>query len=384
MSQKMPGTVSVNGDSHQLMKCARCQSSDETYVIRTERLCKNCLKKYVTTKVLKRLETGKLRGGFKEPEKKILVPISFGVSSICLLSLLDSHLKNRREQGRHAGYNLHLLHVDQSSVVGDSIHQKFLDGVRHRFPFLPFSIVPLEACFDYGVSIDVPLDRNLDTVFERSLDHLRRLKSILVAASSLTSKIDLVGIIRRRLIVSFALRAGCHCILYGDTATRLAERVLAETAKGRGEYLPWLTTEGMNDDGVYCSYPMRDLLKKELSIYASIIAPALTSVISGGGLVSYVGSSRGTTIDSLMRQYFESVEKDYPSIITNVVRTTSRLLSSPTDEHAQSCAACGLRIVDRGWGGEQEEVNVSNATEAMVVQRLKFLCYGCSRSLEII
>ncbi|KAL9129936.1 MAG: hypothetical protein Q9217_001738 [Psora testacea] len=363
------------------MTCARCQSFNDTFVVRTEHLCKDCLQKYVVTKVLKRLETNKIRGGFKEPEKTILVPISFGVSSVSLLHILDSQLKNRHDRGRHAGYTLHLLHVDHSSLLGDAIHQENIEALRQRFSSFQFTIVHLEACFDYGVHIHNLLKEGVDDVEETSsLDNLHRFQYILSAASSPTSKTDIVDITRRRLIAAFAQKKGCHTILYGDTTTRLAERTLSETAKGRGGFLPWLTTDGLTSDNVYCSFPMRDLVKKEVKIYAGITEPPLTPLRADLGLVATVPSSKDNTIDSLMRQYFEKVEESHPSIVVNAVSTASKLRVPPVDNNAASCSVCQHQLTDVAWNGDQQKTLPTHAL--MPPHEFATLCYGCARFLE--
>ena len=369
-----------NGDHHTAVPCARCHIVEATIVIRTEKLCKECLCKYVTTKVYKRMETNKLRGGYGEPEKKLLVPISFGVSSISLLQLLDAQIHGRLEQGRHAGYTLHLLHIDHSSVSSQSVHPAKIESLKQRFPSYPFSTILIEECFDYGITIDTaPNDASPSLVEDTMHDARRRLDQMLSAAKSPTSKKDLVDIIWRRLIAAFARRHACDSILYGDSTTRLAERTLAETAKGRGAYLPQLTTDGMTVDGVYCSYPLRDLLKKELCIYSDISRPPLTHLIVEDDIKALVASSKDNTIDSLMHQYFESVENDYPSIVANVVRTTSKLRPQSASEGAKICRVCQQPISTGIWGGEQED----GSCAGMIVPELTpTLCYGCTRTLQ--
>ncbi|KAL9630697.1 MAG: hypothetical protein Q9164_006289 [Protoblastenia rupestris] len=375
----MPAPTSREGFS-QSKECARCQGAGDTFVVRAERLCKQCLQKYVATKVLKRQELNKIRGGFTEPERAILIPFSFGISSVSLLHLLYSQLSSRKEQHRHAGYTLHLLHIDHSSVLGPAIQQEKFDELGRRFPFIPFTTVLLEACFDYNVDIDTILDQKVDVVVERPLDNLHRLKYILSAASSPTSQADIIDTVRRRLIAAFALKTGCHSILYGDTATRLAERTLSYTAKGRGGLLPWLTMDGKTSDGVSCVYPMRDLLKKELNTFAKLVEPSLSSTIVENEAVARMASSKGNTIDDLMREYFESVEENYPSIVTNVVKTTTKLKSHPIDSNARLCVVCRHHIIDGEWCGDQQETPTKITA---VSKEFAVLCYGCARTLHI-
>ena len=269
-----------------------------------------------------------MRSGYGEPPKKLLLPVSMGISSISLLHILDAQLRIRLEQGRSAGYALHLLHVDHSSIPNNMSHKSKIEDLRKIFPLHPLSSIPIEDCFDFDFDIEAALTNGSvsSTQGPSPADNQERLHHMLSAAKSATSRIDLTEIIRRRLIAAFALKHGCDGVLYGDTTTRLAQRTLSETAKGRGGLLPQLTGDCMTGDGIYCCYPMRDLLKKELSIYADITDPQLTPLVAekdaGKPLVA---SSKDSTIDGLMRQYFETVEESYPSIVANVVRTTAKL-----------------------------------------------------------
>lgn len=335
--------------------------------------------KYITTKVLKRLETNKLRGGFKDPQRTLLVPISFGVSSITLLSVLDQQLSNRAESGRHAGYNLHVLFVDQSAVVEEASIQDSLEALKQRYPSHTYTVVSLEDCGDYNVDFDMPALAGASTNGHSALDKPTRLKQILVSLPSPTSRADIIEILRRRLILAFAEAHACDSVLFGDSTTRLAEKTLSETAKGRGVALPWLTADGSSSNGVNCTYPLRDLLRKELVAFASMTSPSLTPFISQVP-VRMPTSSKETTIDGLMAQYFDSVEQNYPSIVANVVRTSGRLVATATSEDTNACALCGNPFVNESWGGDQLDSAVPQTEHS---GRSEYgLCYGCARTVR--
>ena len=331
--------------------------------------------RYVATKALKRLETNKLRGGFKEPQKTLLISVSFGVSSIVLLHLLDQQLGTRAESGRHTGYNLHILFVDQSTVLSHASLHDSLALLKQRYPSHMCTAVSLEDCYEYGISFALPADVTKSHV---AVDKLTRFKHDLLSLPSATSRADMIEILRRRLILAFAKAHGCDSILFGDSTTRLAEKTLSQTAKGRAITLPWLTADGSSSDGIKCSYPMRDLLRKELEAYASMTSPPLTPLICE--VLSQVpASSKDATIDGLMTQYFESVEQNYPSIVANVVRTSGRLVASPTTGNSISCSICGYPIVNQSWGGDQIDSTVPQVGDDNESEDGKALCYGCTR-----
>ena len=335
--------------------------------------------KYVTTKILKRLETNKLRGGFKDPQRTLLVPLSFGVSSIVLLHVLDQQLSNRADAGRHAGYNLHILFVDQSAVLEQASSHDSLDVLKQRYPSHTYTVISLENYCDYGIELDIPSIADALTDGHTSLDKRTCLKHILSSLRSATSRADIIEVLRRRLILAFAKADSCDSILFGDSTTRLAEKTLSETAKGRAIALPWLTADGSSSDGTACIYPLRDLLRKELGSYANIVSPPLTALICKAPSKPPT-SSKDTTIDGLMTQYFESVEQNYPSIVANVVRTSGRLVAPSTSENTDVCDICGFPIVNESWGGEQLDSAVPQLANSNRYEHGKALCYCCART----
>lgn len=100
-------------------------------------------------------------------------------------------------------------------------------------------------------------------------------------------------------------------------------------------------------------------------------------------------SNKATTIDDLMIQYFESVEENYPSIVANVVRTSSKLVAGQTalsdgenGSSGKGCGVCGFPVEQgtdgiNGWGGDQNDGSgIVRMDDAKGI-----LCYGCSRSI---
>ena len=175
--------------------------------------------------------------------------------------------------------------------------------MRERYPQHVFSSCPLsEVIAVEGVAELFKYEG------EDSTDGEAALARLLANLSSPTSKGDITGILLRKLVVSFAKRHNCEAILWGDSTTRLAKRTLAETAKGRGASLPWIVADGELLHGVPFYYPMRDLLGKEITAFTTFVEPPLADVIAKE-VVKPIVSTKNTTIDDLMKQYFESVER---------------------------------------------------------------------------
>ncbi|KAL8968316.1 MAG: hypothetical protein Q9183_002520 [Haloplaca sp. 2 TL-2023] len=250
-----------------------------------------------------------------------------------------------------------------------------------RFPSHRYSWVRLDDIFDYDDLSGFEGDpHNITGMPLRDIDRKHAVNTVLANMTSMASKSDVLRILHSRLITAFAKVRRCDCIIYGDSTTGLAERILTETAKGRGGALPWLTEDGQSPHGIKVVYPMRDLLRKEIAAYAKMIKPSLEPIILESKTVSVVPiSANESTIEDLMGQYFESVEENYPSIVANVVRTSSRLVAPVVQRPL--CKLCRFAIPGGTgglhWGGEQEGGDPSIVFGG---ESAEIYCYGCARS----
>ena len=292
-------------------------------------------------------------------ERVLLLPLSFGPCSISLLYVLNQHLKGQAERTGRTGFKLHILHVEKPGLDSSLLHE-----VKERFPEYHFSTVALsEVLSQDGIQelLHQYSGRKPGLESERQEDTQAQLEDIISNLASLTSRDDVTNILLQKVVVHFAKLHGCEAVLWGDSTTRLAERTLAETAKGRGSALPWLVADGDALHGVPFYYPMRDLLTKEIASFASLVDPPLDGLINREAVKPAV-STRNTTIDDLMKQYFESVEQEYPSIVANVVKTTSKLQTTPLSQVEKQCELCDVPLTARAPDRSR-------------------LCYGCIRTL---
>jgi cytoplasmic tRNA 2-thiolation protein 2 len=357
--------------------CRRCGILEATLTIRAEPLCRECFTKYVHTKVIKRMEAFRTRHSTADQQRKLLLPMSFGVSSVTLLHILDRHLKAQNERTHRTGFAIHVLFVDSSSDL--TAAEKKMNMLKERFPGHSYSIVPLNSIFGNQGEHDHKQESLNHHDIEAGLSE-GKFQNFFTTLPSATSRSDVASILRTRLVVQFVQENDCEGILWGDSTTKLAEKVLSETAKGRGFTLPWQVADGMSPYGVPFYFPVRDVLKKELISHANVISPPLTPLMDDEAFspTQAPPSAKNTTIDVLMKQYFESVEENYPSIVSNVVRTSSKL-EAPVKSNGESCKLCRLPVQGEqlgihGWGGDQ--ANVTDSSEDQLG-----LCYGCARSV---
>lgn len=340
--------------------CRRCQQSAPAITVRTEPLCKACVHKYVSTKVVKRMESFRVRHSEPEQERTLLLPLSLGVCSIALLQILSQHLKGQVEKTGRTGFKLHVLHVEDDSSQAESESATY-EQVKQRYPEHTYSRSSIPDIFSLEDTLhSIPAMTDNELVSDGAED-TAKFEHFLSSLDSATSRADATEILRRKLIAHFAKSNNCEAVLWGDSTTRLAERTLAETAKGRGFALPWIVTDGESPCGVQSFYPMRDLLSKEIAAYTKLVDPPVDDLALFDEPKAAV-STKNTTIDELMKQYFVSVERDYPSIVANVVKTAGKLQGPALSEIELQCEVCGMPL----YGHAPERSR---------------LCYGCIRML---
>lgn len=294
---------------------------------------------------------------------------------------MDLHLKTQKSKTGRTGFEISAVHVQEP---GDSAQaEALLEKVRTQYPDHECASLSLHDVFrlvpqDASLKTLVPLDeQKAESSPEEQLAHM------INSLTSATARADVVSTLRTRLIVEHARLADCESILWGDSTTTLAQKTLAETAKGRGFSLPWQISDGKSPFGLQFHYPLRDVLKKELISYVNMSESDLVSLVceTSTGPTQASTSSKNTTIDDLMKQYFESVEENFPSIVANVVRTTGKLQARPDALSDPQCSLCSMpvpggRFGIHGWGGDQHD---SNGPESESAKRS--ICYGCTRSL---
>lgn len=305
------------------------------------------------------MESFRVRHAEVGKERILLLPLSHGASSTVLLHILSQHLKGQVEKTGRTGFKLHVIHVQHAGGVTGPAWSSRLQA---RYPEHEWSTVKLSDVFavldpqEITAALDFPKQR-------KQMSNETRLSCMLSELGSATSRTDITQILLRKVIVHKAKDLGCEAVLWGDNTTRLAEKLLAESAKGRGSVLPWIIADGHSLHGIPFYYPMRDLLRREIVSLTSLLTPPLEYVTQSSDYEKAVVSAKDTSIDGLMRQYFSSVEQDYPSVVANVVKTSGKLhLLSPEDVTLQ-CEIC-----DAPLAGQKKERSR--------------LCHGCVRTLQ--
>lgn len=373
--------------------CADCggtQGPDvNLLLIRRRYLCDSCFRKYVASKIWKRMESYSFRYQTSKTTRKLLLPLSGGLSGIVLLHVLDQQLQRQFEKQGRVAYELVLVHVhvpdqlweSRDDRIGPQSRQEWQKVIRSRFPKYEFLDIPrLNEVSNY----DVTFERDLETLgiskihqslvatdevtvreggaAEAAKDKPSLVDSLFAAARTPTAKSELKEILLRRLLIATAKTHTCESIIWAHTDSRLAAKALADVATGRGGSIPNTTAEGLSPSGVGFNYPVRDLYKSELTLFLESQQERfrdclLTSDQLKSESVGMVTSIRNTAISDLLTSYISSQGEKYPSIMANVVRTAAKL-ETPDISNKEKCKLCSMPVTTQ-TGAD--------------------LCYGCHR-----
>ena len=186
--------------------------------------------------------------------RKILLPVSFGVSSITLLHILDHHLKTQKAKTGYTGFSLVVLFIDTSLVDKDSPSTSLLTILQEQYPGYQYASLSLQEIFNYLPDDDALLDLTPGLgIKDASID--LKLATLMNSLTSATARADVTSSLLTRIIVEYAKSVDCEAILWGDSTTKIAEKTLAETAKGRGFSLPWVISDCESPHAIKFNYP---------------------------------------------------------------------------------------------------------------------------------
>jgi cytoplasmic tRNA 2-thiolation protein 2 len=361
-----------------LTLCADCQQNSAEHEIRKRLLCQDCCVKYVSTKVVKRMESYRPKNQIGTTKPRLLLPLSGGVSSLGLLHILDAQLQRQRANQNRIAYDLVITHVDNASPPLQSAPAWYTQ-LKDRFPrhtYLPpqhiSAIFTRDAALSTSLSLlgaPAPTPASADGALDQYTDLINH-------TTSRTAQSDIVSILLLRLLVHTAHENACTGLLLGHSDTRLATLTLSSVATGRGGAAPGLLADGQSAaHDLAFNHPCRDLILTELNLFGQIVG--IAELGSGEGemdgsssVAKAVPSVRGMAMQDLLGLYISGQSQKYPSIMANVVRTAGKLASEePQMEGGQGrwCLFCRGAVID------------SREQSSQGVERAEGLCYGCER-----
>ena len=324
-----------------------------------------CYLRYIRSKPIKRIESYRIKNDQNDDPPRVLLPVSGGVSSVVLLQILDWHLRRQLEKRGKSSFLLHILMVTMPMNGLQDTPEVPLREVMTRFPGYSYSFHTLSDVFDIDNGI---FEDYLGLDLEKLPEAGHTLDRFLSRASTASARTDLLHLLLMRLIAAIARTKECTTVIWGHSDTRLAAQTMSNVAKGRGGSSVYDLADGHSPWGLTFYHPMRDLFKSELFVYANSPSDSLSSLIIPDTPHTTVSTSiRSMSMDDLLSHYINSQGEKYPSIMANVVRTSSKLQAPhvPTDSTLLICPIC------HSPSGE------ASALDDKVIRRR--MCYGCER-----
>lgn len=312
---------------------------------------------------------GRYRVPAKNGRYKLLLPLSYGLSSTVLLRVLNAQVERQQQKHGGAKFDLYVLIVEPTSISpSNPSTEKRFDLVQERFPMHSYTQVPFHSVFEYDPDIQETMSGFAGAGFfdDASLSPKDRLDAFRASISTATSKTDVDSILMNRLIIACAKKFGCTGVLWGDSDSRLAAKTLASVAKGRGSSVTWQVSDGMSPSGLEFNFPLRDLFSMELQQYADLYLE-LHDIIIPDEPTSENVLTKNLSIDELMMRYVLTQGEKYPGVMANVTRTASKLQQPSAS--VPTCTFCGAAVgsgsIDSGILGNSDSPQ---------------FCYGCIRS----
>ncbi|KAI7868785.1 hypothetical protein BDF14DRAFT_1790886 [Spinellus fusiger] len=391
--------------------CCKCKTESAAVLIRHAYYCRSCfifvfVGKYRSI-ITKSRSIARNRG-------KVLLACSGGLSSLTMTHL--THEFRRVEP--HEKKKVQLLgpavlcHLDESALFGtENTSERLEKMAKEKYPEIPFVSYRMEDVLSASEFTDSPHfektlksttnNRNSDyehyvqliqkstrSTEESSVDALRRLFGHI---NKNTAKGDLHWHMKMAMLVFIARREGCSYIFMGDSSTRQAIKMIAMTSKGRGYSVPMdVSVENTTSfEDIVIIRPMKDMLAKEIGFYShfcGLDAYAIAPVHWETGLPAK------TSIDKLTEEFITTLDRDFPSTVSTISRTASKLTPPKNVDLNRRCAMClmpyqaGISAWRQGItvseveGQNEAEVSVDTPTSSCTTNQESCCGGGCSGS----
>ncbi|OOF93240.1 hypothetical protein ASPCADRAFT_209830 [Aspergillus carbonarius ITEM 5010] len=353
-------------------RCMNCHEAPPIFTLRGRCVCQECYIRFLSLKPFKRMEAYRLRKNMpKTGPCKLLLPLSYGVSSTVLLHMLHKQIEVlRSKQHGPAGFEILVLVVDPSTISSVSSHDEGFELAKKTFPLCSFTRLPFHSIFELDPDVQQIMSQYAGEDFtdDTSLSNEERLTSFRQSIATATSKSDVDRILLNKLIVAFAKKMECRGIVWGDSDSKLAAKTLANVAKGRGSAVTWQVCDEMSPFGLEFNFPLRDVFTVETQTYASLF-PELAGIVLHDEPPSENTLTKNLSIDELMIRYVSTQGEKYPGVMLNVTRTASKLQSSGTSASGPQCDFCGAYMTRSG--------ETTNGDEG---KKQRQFCYACARS----
>ncbi|KAL3859280.1 hypothetical protein ACJMK2_009506 [Sinanodonta woodiana] len=193
-----------------------------------------------------------------------------------------------------------------------------------------------EPCSNSREAIAVSSLSRVESSFQKYEEAEEKLRCLLKSLNSVSAQEDLIRSIRHKILSEVATTCGYSKVMLGSCGTRLAVTLLTDMAIGRGGQA---AVDTVFADKRYKNLmflrPLREFSSKEIGMYnalndvESFFIPTLTTK-----------GSDGASIEHLTEAFVTGLQRDYPSTVSNIMRTGEKLSTGAEEESKEYCAMC--------------------------------------------
>jgi cytoplasmic tRNA 2-thiolation protein 2 len=275
---------------------------------------------------------------------QIDIAFSGGLASCVLLDLVGEWI-NRRPGGQRNLLDVGVVHIDESALLPltpaeHAAKQQLIDELVVQRHHLPLTVLRLEDVFED----------------EEPQTRVQKLQQLFAAASTQTTKEDLLPHLRRLLFIRSQRQRGRPTLLLATTATNLAVQLISSSSKGRGFVLPnelGYVEAIKQDDGpeVTFAQPLKEFLDREIYFYSHKkrlnYFPSLpyTLVLAKSGLK---GVGPKSSINILTYNFITGLQRDFNHTVHTLLGSADKLYvnegelkdADTAPVHYQYCGLC--------------------------------------------
>ncbi|QPG76884.1 hypothetical protein FOA43_004278 [Brettanomyces nanus] len=332
--------------------CRRCHERETVVVSRKEHFCEKCFLRFIRSKQRKQMKDekfkvkyGKDEDRIKEETPKIMIPLRFTTSSLVLLDILLNWLDEQLSMSprAHIGFDLVVLAMNSFQSLSwttekvSQLEEKYGGAKEMQRLHVSMEIVDLDEMVRKNTQIREVYLRNYTSFCAKGLQKVGSLHEMVGQITDKSLQEDFLLVLEEDVIVKRCIANRCSCLVFSDSMSELAVSVLGLTARGRGEKISEkLGGDMVKETSIESLYPLRDVLGTEVKRYAELCD--LTSFVVPRE--SKGKSVKNKTINELVEEYFESVEPEYPEVVSTVVKAGSKLTRKTCVSDPLRCSLC--------------------------------------------
>lgn len=281
--------------------CYKCHAQKAKYKIRLQLVCESCFTKNTEHNFRCTLKTSI----FPRNGERILICLSGGANSACLLHLMDS-CNNPEKTTKMMKFIPEILFFDDSSVynIPDNEVNEYLQVIESKYK-CPVHRVKLEDLVPEFMS--------------KPKGDQQKMAGLLYIEIH-----KWIGLTAKKL--------GITKVVTGESASRIASMVLSGICKGAGVSVNVFSGETLENDGIKFAKPMKDLLDKEVCIFQHLNKlPLFYRPLLGDS------GYEKQTIDGLVENFLHNLQSKFPSTTHTLLRTASKLVPVKMEEKCELC-----------------------------------------------